>query len=219
MGASPRVLVAVSCAVATALAGCVGGVTAGPVQGRPLLLHSSASHRAAELSSPAASPGSASAPPYQVTLDRYAEEIDAAVHGHGPGPSVAGYCSIVLDPFRDGLTVYWQGTPAPAVRGILDRAAGQGVVVRVRPSQFDRRTLTLALQSLVPHTARWGISTLSPATNCAALEVGLSRDTSAVRDRVRQAVHPRVPMRFTQRTIRPASGSGAATTGAATGKR
>lgn len=115
-----------SCAVAAAVAGCAAGATAGPVQGPPSLLHNSSARQSAGRPSTTAPLGSTSAPPYQVTLDRYAGEISAAAHAHGPGVSVAGYCSIVLDPSRDGLTVYWQGTPAPAVRKILNRAAAQG---------------------------------------------------------------------------------------------
>lgn len=82
----------------------------------------------------------------QARVDAAADVVLDAVEATRGG----GFGGIVVDPARERVAVYWQGTPPPPVVGAIERArVATGVRIAVRPADHSRRELVRAARVLV----------------------------------------------------------------------
>jgi len=71
--------------------------------------------------------------------------------------AAAGYVGVALTSVGDGVDVYWKGTPADAIRAVIDREA-TSVRVTVRPAPYSRAELDAAAAQVSAAVTRPGES-------------------------------------------------------------
>ena len=128
----------------------------------------------------------------EVVVDVFAEEVEAIAQND------PGYCNVALDPVHDGLTVWWHGTPSPAVLAVLDRARIARITPVVRPTRFQHALLSAASKKLVGQMTDLGISMLSVSIDCSELDVGLVTDTAHAEATVQAIVGGGIPLHFNE---------------------
>lgn len=128
----------------------------------------------------------------QGVIDVFAEEVEAIAQND------PGYCNVALDPVHDGLTVWWHGTPSPAVLAVLDRARIARITPLVRPTRFQHALLSAASNKLVGQMTDLRISMLSVSIDCSELDVGLVTDTAHAEATVQAIVGAGIPLHFNE---------------------